>query len=322
MIRRAVICAAWALLGCDPNVLIGSLPDAAKPPEISWNSGAHAGNELKDFTDFANYRGRPIAVATVFPDRARDWDGVVMPWPLDAMRGFAGTLVLSLPLYPEGQGYDNRACAAGEYDSEWRKLGTNLSARGRANSILRLGWGWNDLEHEWRADADLANWITCFRRVVSAVRSTLPGVRITWDFNPPGPPHVMTGDPYAAYPGDDYVDYVGFEVFDEYPPAPDAAAWDARCNTPAGLCRLMAFAREHGKRVGISEWGVVTCGASSGGDNPYFIQRTVETFDENSDIMQYEAYFESGATEPCSDLGTGSPAPHAAERYRQLYREP
>jgi len=319
--RCAVIWAASALLGCDPNVLVGSLPDAENPPEISWRSGVHAGNELQDYVDFAKFRDRPVDVATVFPARDQGWDGIVMPWPLDAMRGFAGTLVISLPLYPEGQGSNNRACTAGEYDAEWRTLGTNLAANGRAGSILRLGWGWNDLEHQWRADADPGDWIACFRRVVTAIRTTLPSTRIAWDFNPPGPPHVLGGDPYAAYPGDDYVDYVGFEAFDEYPSVPDAAAWNARCDTPAGLCRLMTFARERGKRVGIAEWGVVTCSPNSGGDNPNFIQLMVETFAKNRDIMEYDAYFESGATEPCSDLRTGTSAPNAAERYRALYSE-
>jgi hypothetical protein len=234
------------------------------------------------------------------------------------MRDFSGPLLINLPLYPEGGMYNNADCAAGMYDAEWKKLGTFLAARSRGDSILRLGWGWNDLEHDWRAEADPQTWIDCYRRAHDAIRSTAPRVKFEWSFNAPGPPAIIPGDPYLAYPGDDYVDFVSFEAFDMYPPMRTDTEWNAQCNQPGGLCTLFEFARSHGKKVGLGEWGVAACGGDPGGDNAYFVQRMVRAFYENRDLMAYEAYFED-SMEVCSSLSVSTKAPKAAAKYRELY---
>lgn len=120
-------------------------------------------------------------------------------------------------------------------------------------------------------------------------------------------------------PGDDYVDFVGIEAFDMYPPLRDEAAWDARCASPTGLCSVIEFAREHGKQVGIAEWGVISCGENGGGDNPFFVQKMFETFAANSDIMGFESYFEDTTDGVCSALLHGTENPEASARYRGLY---
>ena len=91
---------------------------------------------------------------------------------------------------------------------------------------------------------------------------TAPEARFVWSFNwyvsdiPEG------GNPYDAYPGDDYVDFVGMDIYDLDPPSLDEASWEARCNGVAGICKLMEFARAHGKRVAVGEWGVASCGTN------------------------------------------------------------
>jgi hypothetical protein len=312
-----------AVTDSGPSMRDGSAPadagdSGALTIEITWRTGAHSGSNLENYLAFGEWRGRPLGVASVYLERTK-WDGIVQPaWPLDMMRDFSGPLLISLPLYPEGGMYNNADCAAGMYDAEWKKLGTFLVARSRGDSILRLGWGWNDLEHDWRADSDPANWIACYRRAVDAIRSTASRARFEWSFNAPGAPEIMPGDPYAGYPGDEYVDYVSFEVFDRYPPLRTDAEWNAQCDQPGGLCKLFEFARQHGKKVGIGEWGVATCGGDAGGDNPYFVQRMVRAFYENRDLMAYEAYFED-SVEVCSALSIGTKAPKAAAKYRELY---
>ncbi len=311
-----------ALSACDPHVVIGYVSDSGTSleplPEISWPSGAHSGNDYAQYTAFAAWRGRPLDLANVYPDRTA-WPGIVTPgWPVDMFSDYPGRLILNLPLYPEGQG-DNLSCAAGAYDAEWRKLGSFLVARSRADTIVRLGWGPNDLSHAWRADADPGDWITCFRRVVSAIRSTDPRVLIDWSFNPIGAPNVATWDPYATYPGDAYVDFVGIEAFDRHPAANSEAEWSRQCNAATGLCSVIRFARQRGKKLGIAEWGVSDCGDGVGGDNPLFIRRVLTTFAENRDIMGYEAYFESDGDEVCSALMESAQRPAAAALYRAIY---
>lgn len=296
--------------------------DASTPPtvQITWRTGAHSGTDLDNFVAFGDWRGRPLGVASVYPERTR-WEGIVTPsWPLDMMRDFSGPLLINLPLYPEGGGYNNQNCAAGMYDAEWKKLGTFLTGRSRGDSILRLGWGWNDLEHDWRADADPADWIACYRRAHAAIRSGAPRVRFEWSFNPPGSPEIYPTDPYVAYPGDEFVDYVSFEAFDMYPPLRNEAEWTAQCSQPGGLCTLFEFARQHGKKVGMGEWGIAACGGDPGGDNPFFVQRMVQAFYENRDALTYEAYFED-SVEVCSALSVGTKAPKASAKYRELYKQ-
>ena len=117
---------------------------------------------------------------------------------------------------------------------------------------------------------------------------------------------------------DGYVDYVGIELFDRYPPARTPAEWDAKCNAPTGLCSLMGFARVRGKKVGIAEWSVVSCGESAGGDNPFFIQAAAATFAANRDVLAYEVYYEDDS-KLCSAIVDGRQNPLAAARYRAIF---
>jgi len=324
--------------GAGPDAEEDAGEDAEVPlPEITWETGAHPGNDLPQYLAFGTWRDRPLDYAHLFPDRA-SWDGLTAPaWPVDMFAPFEGELILSEPPYPTGMGATNAACAAGDYNAEWVQLGTFLVNRGRGSAILRLGWGPNDNDHEWAVaegatpgtvdQADLDAWKLCFQNVVNAVRSTAPDIRIDWTINPIGAPWIATYDPFLTYPGDDYVDYVGIEVFDMYPPARTDAEWDAVCNAPTGLCTLMEFARAHGKQVGVAEWSVVSCAGdgqldntgNTGGDNPFFVRKVVETFAANADVMAYEAYFEDGGGEVCSDLFDDS-HPESAAKYLELYR--
>jgi beta-mannanase len=204
------------------------------------------------------------------------------------------------------------------YDAQWRKLGTFLVDHNRGDSILRLGWGPNDLSHPWHADTDPTPWIACFHHVVSAIRATDPRVRIDWSFNALGASYVAPGDPYADYPGDAYVDFIGIEAYDRFPPTRTQSEWDAKCKGLTGLCTLIAFTRQHAKKLGIAEWGAVSCGDDSGGDNPFFVQKMFEIFAANTDVMGYEAYFEAD-TDVCSSIANGGQVPNAAAKYKELY---
>jgi hypothetical protein len=294
--------------------------DAGMPPEppVTWLTGAHSGNDLPEYVDFGAWRGRPLGLAAVYPDRS-SWATMTMPtWPVDMFKDFPGKLLMSMPLYPEGIG-NNQDCKNGAYDADWKQFGQFMVDRDRASAIIRLGWGWNDNDHPWKADADPSDWIACFQRVVTAIRATAPDIQIDWSFNPVGPPEIRAGDPYTAYPGDDYVDFIGLEEFDMYPAVHDDATWEQKCNGASGLCHLAEFARAHGKKVGIAEWGIATCGGDPGGDNPFFVRKVFETFARYTDLMGYEAYFVDGDAEVCSTIEDDPDATQAAAEYKKLY---
>lgn len=307
--------------GCDPDVIVGYAgSDAAvHPPEVTWPSSMHPSNELQGFIDYADWRQRPLDFVHVYPDRF-SWNGLVQPgWPIDMLEPFPGELVLSQPLFPELQDNSVSECAAGAYEVEWRKLGEFLVDRGRGDSTIRLGWGFNDPAKEWRVGADPAQWVTCFRRIVDAIRSTGPDVQIDWSINSNASQWPASGNPYDAYPGDAYVDIIGMDVFDAFPAVHTEAEWDARCDEIFGLCTMLAFARAHAKRAAVGEWSVTSCGDDPGGDNPFFVEKMFETFAANADVLAYESYFHDRDAGVCSTIVDGGQNPAAAARYRQLF---
>jgi hypothetical protein len=297
--------------------------DAVRGPlsGLAWPSGAHAGNESASYQAYAEFRGRPLDLATLYPDRG-SWAGLVTPgWPLSAFEDFAGRLVLSEPLYPPSMG-NLQDCAAGAYDAEWEKLGSFLVDHGRADTILRLGWGGTDPSHAWHADADPADYITCYRRIVRVVRAHDPDVLFDFSFDALPSRYPASGDPYDLYPGDDYVDIVGMDVFDRDPPTRTEEEWQSKCEGPLGLCTLIAFARAHQKRWAVGEWGVATCAEDPGGDNPFFIEKMLQTFRAHADILAYEAYFDDRDAGVCSTLVEPDNAPEARAAYQRAYAEP
>jgi hypothetical protein len=286
---------------------------------LPWASGVYNQSALASMLNFGSWRGRPLDVALLYTVRS-SWAGLVNPdWPVNMFSSFQGRLVLSEPTFPQGQG-TNAACAAGQYNSQWKQLGTYLVAHNRPDTIVRIGWEFNGTFMYWHTDADPTTFRNCFRQISAAIKSTDPKVLIDWTFNAHGSPVPSSGNPYDAYPGDDVVDLVGIDDYDHYPPSPNEATWNKQCNDKNGLCYLMSFARTHGKKVSVGEWGVTSCSQQGGGDNPFYIQKMYDTFKANADIMGYESYFNDAAPgNVCSSIVNGGQNPKAASLYKSLF---
>ncbi|WP_308301970.1 glycosyl hydrolase [Frankia sp. AgKG'84/4] len=294
--------------------------DAGGPQSgLPWMSGFQS-HQLAQLTDFGNWRGRPNDVVHVYTDRTSGWGGLVQPtWPVDLFKGFPGKLVISQPTYPKSGG-SNGECARGAYDEQWKKLGSFLVAHGRADSIVRIGWEFNGTFMYWHSDADPTVFKTCFQKIATAIRSTDPQVLIDWTFNAHNSPVPSGNSPWGAYPGDEYVDYVGIDSYDHYPPSKDDATWNKQCEDVNGLCYVIRFAREHGKKVGVGEWGVASCSGDGGGDNPFYMKKMFETFKAAGDVMGYDAYFSDPTPgNVCSTITNGGQNPKAAAVYKELF---
>lgn len=287
---------------------------------LPWMSGVHPSNELGPYLAFGQWRGRPIDVALVFTQRDAGWGPLVEPnWPVNDFASFKGKLIISQPMYPKGQG-NTAECARGAYDQHWKKFGSFLVSKGRADSIVRIGWEFNGTFMYWHTDPDPTNFKECFRRVATAIRSTDPQVKIDWTFNAHNSPVPNGGTPWPAYPGDEYVDYIGIDPYDHYPPSRDEATFRRQCEDPNGLCYAMKFAREHGKKVGVGEWGVASCSGNGGGDNPLYIRMMWQTFVANADVMGYESYYhDSLPGNVCSTIMNGGQNPKASAEYKRLW---
>jgi len=273
---------------------------------------------------FCTARGRPCRVAQTYTDRT-SWESMTRGtgWTFDLFSDFDGMLVVSQGLVPEGASADLAACAAGTHDADFRDFGTLMKRYGRGDSVVRLGWEFNERTSSWRAD-DPQTWIACYRRAATNIRATNPEVLLDWTINAHGTPAgVCAGLSTNCYPGDDYVDIIGIDNYDHYPWSPTRAAFDQAATDPEGLTWLYSFARGHGKPFSVGEWGVVPTG-DAGRENPSFVQWMRDWFAAHASHLAYEAYFsDCGAGGVQSSLFRTDAAcvenPQSAARYRTLF---
>jgi hypothetical protein len=246
---------------------------------------------------FCAARGRPCKIAHTYTDRTT-YESMTggSGWTFDFFSDFPGALVISQGLVPTGGEADLPRCAAGEFDDRWRDFGTLMKQHGRADSIVRLGWEFNERTMPWRG-TDTEAYINCYRHAADNIRAANPAVILDWTINAHGSPAGLCGGLSTnCYPGDAYVDIVGIDNYDHFPWSPSKAAFERTAAAPEGLTWLYEFARAHGKPFSVGEWGVVPTG-DAGRENPGFVRWMHEWFAERAEHLAYEAYF--------SDCGAG-----------------
>jgi hypothetical protein len=290
----------------DASVGLDAGADAPGPVEASisgtpgarsglpWMSGTNGDPtmEAKYYEAFGTWRGRPDDVAMLYTDRS-SWDSVTGAgmFVFQYMKGWPGKLVVSQPLFPQ-DGSTLKDCAAGSYDAHWKDFGSALVSNGRADSIVRIGWEFNGDFMYWHATNDTAQFIQCWNHVAAAIKSTDPSVLADWTINSKyTPSDSCMGDATNCYPGDQYVDYIGIDNYDEYPPS-TTTPFDTIAIASGGITWIYDFAVKHDKRFSVGEWGVVSGAGSNGGrDNPAFVQNMWSWFQAHSAIGLYESYF-------------------------------
>jgi hypothetical protein len=304
----------------------------ARPRTLGLWPGAHGLSGVNGDPDldtatvqaFCAARGRPCDIAHTYTDRTT-YESMTTGsgWMLENFAGFPGALVISQGLVPQGGEAQMAACAAGQHDDLWRSFGSLLTEHGRAGSIVRLGWEFNEPTMPWRG-IDAATYIACFRHAATAIRATDPQVLVDWTINAHRTPAYLCGGLSTnCYPGDAYVDIVGIDNYDHYPWSPAMAAFDATAARAEGLSWLYYFARRHGKLFSVGEWGVVPTG-DAGRENPSYIRWMVEWFAAHATHLAYEAYFTNceagGVQSSLFDTHSGCRRnPESAKMYRSLY---
>jgi hypothetical protein len=242
-------------------------------------------------TGFCAARGRPCQLAQTYTDRTT-YESMTRgsDWTFEFFDDFPGALVISQGLAPTGGEAELPRCAAGAYDGHWRDFGRLMVRHGRGDSVVRLGWEFNERTMPWRA-VDTRAYVECYRRAADRIRETNPDVLLDWTINAHSSPDGLCGGLSTnCYPGDGYVDIIGIDNYDHYPWSPDKAAFDATAARPEGLTWLYEFARTHGKPFSVGEWGVVPTG-DAGRENPQFVRWMHEWFAARAPHLAYEAYF-------------------------------
>ncbi|GAA0316150.1 hypothetical protein GCM10010302_64060 [Streptomyces polychromogenes] len=162
-----------------------------------------------------------------------------------------------------------RSGARGEYDGHFRRLAQRLVGLGVPDTVIVLGWEMNGFNYTHRCKPDPENWKRYWRRVVSAMRS-VEGQRFRFDFAPNRGPDAIGWT--SCYPGDDVVDVIGMDSYDQ----PPGDSFDEMVDQPYGLRRHVEFAKAHHKRISYPEWGLFR-----NGDNPEYMRRMLAWIAEN-----------------------------------------
>jgi hypothetical protein len=320
------------------EVTVGATAPPPPPPPmfngprsgLPWLSGAN-GDPLMTparVDAFCNFRGTPCDLGQVYVPRNNWGDITGTGGLLPAFVNWPGRMIISIPPYPSSEGNANARCAAGAFDSYWRTFGQTLNSYGRQDSFLRLAWEANGNWYPW-SGTNPADFIGCWRHVADAINATAePDPNMCWCINSHYSQNPPSHNALDLYPGDAWVDGVGFDAYDQFSPSRTKEEFDAQAIAPGGITNVYNFARAHNKFFGVGEWGVVSgSGSNGGGDSANYVQWMHDWFvDHAGKGFAYEYYFNN-----CEKNNVGSNLyrplggdcfwtnPKAADRYRQLW---
>lgn len=289
-------------------------PAAARATELGAYRGAGC-TGVEQRATFERWFGR-------LPDRMLDfidnasWQAMTdsAGWTSWCWRKAGARVVFSLPMLPKTPGASLADGAAGRYDEHFRTVAAKLVANGHGDAIVRIGWEFNGDWYPWRADKDPAAWVAYWRRIAGALRAA-PGASFRFDWCPAmGRQRI---EPDRLYPGDDVVDIVGLDVYNESwgPPKTPEARWQHLMHMPYGLKWQRDFAAAHGKPTSFPEWGtgVRPGNPGSGGDDALFIARMAEWIGAARPAVVYHAYWDYPAPDFNAMLSDGHQPAAGAE---------
>ncbi|GAA2420571.1 glycoside hydrolase family 26 protein [Streptomyces glaucus] len=337
----AVVVAASAALASGPRAGVGVVPaddarapapvpaPATTPAPVPAPATTPAGGERPPaFGAFLGSDARGVARMPLFSHwlggaelrvghtylpghRWRDIEGA--PGFLDAWAHWRNQdpdrmLVLNVPLQErneEGVSDDEvrrllRQGAAGEFDHHFRALAERLVGLGVPDTVLVLGWEMNGTTYTHRCGPDPQAWKTYWNRIVTTMRS-VPGQRFRFDF---APSRGRDAVPWTeCYPGDDTVDIIGMDSYDQ----PAGMPFDRQVDEPYGLRAHVEFAKAHGKAVSYPEWGLFR-----NGDNPEYMRRMLAWIAEHRPLYHTLTDYCPHGVWRCADN------PRSAELYRSF----
>lgn len=245
-------------------------------------------------------------------DNWSDIDGdsrIIGPWAAWGAAKPERTLVLNVPMVApnEGQLPDAKVAtllrqgASGAYDSHFRTLAQRLVAAGAVTTTIVLGWEMNGVTYSSRCRPDPSAWKDYWRRIVTTMRK-VPGAQFRFDF---APSRGTDDIPWTqCYPGDDVVDIVGMDSYDQEP----GKGFDSYVSQPYGLNAQVKFAADHHKPVSYPEWGLFEYG-----DDPDYVREMYNWF--NTHDVAYESI-----TDYCPHGVFGCASnPQSSDAYRELF---
>ncbi|MDL4815371.1 glycoside hydrolase family 26 protein [Actinomadura opuntiae] len=263
---------------------------------------------------FQRWLGSTVTVGrTYLPgDSWEDVEGppqILQPWTRWREADPRRTLVVNVPMMAPNEAELPpavlssllRGGAAGAFDDHYRTLARNLVAQNAGESVIVLGWEMNGDVYDGRCAPNPAAWKAYWRRIVTAMRA-VPGARFRFDFAPNrGHDAIPWTD---CYPGDDVVDIIGSDNYDQ----PPGDSFQAYIDQPYGMKAQADFAAAHGKPISFPEWGLFR-----NSDNAEYIQGMHDWMvSHNVAYQSITDYCPHGVWECGAN-------PRSAQTYRELF---
>jgi hypothetical protein len=309
-----------AVIGVALMLLPGTANAACKPAAyhppirsgLPWASGVYVDSWTQsDTTAFGAWRGHKVDVAVTWPVR-QHWADFTEP--NENYASYAGspwTMAFGVPPIPEDGTATLADCAAGAYKQQWQTFARTMRSYHLDDSIIRLGWEFNGNWYVWGADAE--GFAGCWRQIVTTVHKIAPKMRFDWTVNRGSAAGLPGDEVLKAYPGDAYVDIVGVDSYDFW------GDIDSQLNGAYGVNYWLAFAKAHGKRLSIPEWGVYPGDPNGNGDDAAYIKAMHDFFAHNARDIAYESYFDESAAYYGGSIFDPVQNPNASDMYRRLW---
>lgn len=231
--------------------------------------GVYGGNSMNHVLDFEQWLGREVDGILCTVDY-RTWENYRhADWLSHTVYGNRGQrrLIYDVPIIIEGANY--KTAKTGAYDSHWKSLAESIIANnpGDYDIVIRPSHEMNGDWFVWGVGGSkkdqIPDFIASWRRFHGVFRSVEGGHRFRFSFSTTE----GADDPRPMWPGDEYVDIVGHDVYWK-PKAMGEGGWETNNPREAwrkrvengynewGIGGMLAFAISRGKPFQIDEWGV------------------------------------------------------------------
>ena len=248
----------WYQIGGDPRESVNP-PDPTPDPAPQTNNPLLGGCGNCDGVDalrgFESYINRPVDYVLVWGwaqtagDLMYAFHYLDEMWPASYKLHYSVPMVLMHGTFAEVYN--------GSLDAVYRDVAQTIANRD-PNGIIRLGHEMNGNWYDWSQDGPAgssAEFTWAYQRIVTVFRSVSPDFEFVWN---PGAGKWAGIDSISTYPGDAYVDYMSFDMYEDAGWAVHSPAerWNHFLdNDGRGLDWLAQFAGQHGKAMAFDEWG-------------------------------------------------------------------
>lgn len=248
-------------------------------------------------------------------------------------------LVIGVPIVPSQNIADVtlEGGANGDYNQYFRQLASSLINEGLGNAWLRLGYefdnqGMAKSSKPWGTSNNTTQegyFAQYFRQIVTTMRA-VPGSNFRFIWNPDGFAFLGNSDPeylssggfslLPAWPGSQYVDFIGADVYDVEPSVTtgytQAQNWATFINPQ--IQAAAQFASNEGVPLAFPEWGVMSHEPPMAGmgDDPGFINGMYCFMTNPADHVAWESYTNANYVGWNSQI-TGSSFPASLAAFQQ-----